>query len=554
MSTNSKNRANAFLVQGSILAVASILSRLIGLVYRVVLTRILGDTGNDYYSAAFSLYNIFLLISSYSLPLAVSKLVSASVAKKEIKNSVRIFKAALIFSFVTGSIVACICFFGADFLTNNIMKTPMSYYALKVLAPTLLIVAVAGVIRGYFQGQGTMIPTATSQIIEQLVNAAISIIAAIYLSAYGLKIGTVLGNKEQYRAAFGAAGSTLGTSMGALASIVFLFFLLFVFSKNLRVSRKRRQSSRLDSYSSIYKMILLTVVPVIMSTTIYNINDFLDQPIYKSIMYALGEAEEHISSNWGIYNGKYMVLTTVPITIASALSSSVIPSLTAAVNLDDKQLVKQKIGVSIRFIMVVALPCAVGMGVLASPLLRLLFDESRPLPAIMLQMGAVSIVFYSLSTVTNGILQGINKMMVPVRNAAIALLCHVIFLCIFLFIFKFDIYSVILSMIIFSFVMCLLNSIEVKRATRYRQEIKKTFIIPGISSLIMGIITFFVYKGIYMVIKVNIIATIVAIFVAMVVYAVCLLKLKGFTREELLDIPKGRTIVKLATKFHLLTD
>ena len=176
MSSGKKSDSN-FLVQGSILAIASIVSRIIGLLYRIPMTNIIGDTGNSYYSAAFEIYNILLIISAYSLPLAVSKLVSARVSKGQRKNAYRIVKGALLLATGTGLTASLILFFGASFFTN-MLNTPLSIFALKVLAPTILVVAVLGVLRGFFQGLGTMMPSAISQIIEQIVNAIVSIAAA----------------------------------------------------------------------------------------------------------------------------------------------------------------------------------------------------------------------------------------------------------------------------------------------------------------------------------------------------------------------------------------
>ena len=217
MSSGKKSDSN-FLVQGSILAIASIVSRIIGLLYRIPMTNIIGDTGNSYYSAAFEIYNILLIISAYSLPLAVSKLVSARVSKGQRKNAYRIVKGALLLATGTGLTASLILFFGASFFTN-MLNTPLSIFALKVLAPTILVVAVLGVLRGFFQGLGTMMPSAISQIIEQIVNAIVSIAAAYILYGYGARIGAVLGNKEKYGSAYGAAGGTLGTNMGAVFAL-----------------------------------------------------------------------------------------------------------------------------------------------------------------------------------------------------------------------------------------------------------------------------------------------------------------------------------------------
>ena len=183
-----QKKNNSFLMQGMILAVAGIITRIIGIAYRIPVTNILGTEGQGFYATAFSIYNIALLLTSYSLPLAVSKLISARVSKGERKNAMRIFKGALWFAFIVGSVVACIVFFFSDFIAKTIMSLELSAYALRVLAPGLLIVAVMGVLRGFFQGMGTMMPTAISQILEQIVNAVISIIGASYLLEMGKKV------------------------------------------------------------------------------------------------------------------------------------------------------------------------------------------------------------------------------------------------------------------------------------------------------------------------------------------------------------------------------
>ena len=186
MGTKQK-KSNGFLMQGMILAVAGIITRLIGIAYRIPLNNILGDEGQGFYGCAFSIYNIALLLTSYSLPLAVSKLVSARIAKKEYKNAMRIFKSTLIFAAFVGIGVASLVFLLSDRIAGDWMSLRLSAYALKVLAPGLLIVAIMGVLRGFFQGMGTMVPTAISQILEQIVNAAVSIIGASYLIEMGKK-------------------------------------------------------------------------------------------------------------------------------------------------------------------------------------------------------------------------------------------------------------------------------------------------------------------------------------------------------------------------------
>ena len=180
-------------MQGGILAAASIISRIIGMLYRIPVTNIIGDQGNNYYSAAYEVYNIILLISSYSLPLAVSKVVSAKVAMGEHRDAWRSFKAAMGMSLVVGSLASALTFFGAGFFTGTLLNTPESELCLKVLALAIFVMAVMGVLRGYFQGMGTMMPTAISQVIEQIVNAVVSIVAASMLYSYGASLERAAG-------------------------------------------------------------------------------------------------------------------------------------------------------------------------------------------------------------------------------------------------------------------------------------------------------------------------------------------------------------------------
>lgn len=551
---DSGSKKSSFLVQGSILAVASIVSRMIGLVYRVVVTNILGDIGNDYYSCAFSVYSIMLTISSFSLPLAVSKLISSRVAKKEYKNVSKILRCALIFGLISGLIVGGICFFGADYITAEIMNTPMSALALRILAPTLVIVAIMGVLRGFFQGLGTMIPTATSQIIEQIINAGGSIIFALTFSGYGLEIGKAFNDPENYKAAYGAAGSTLGTSIGALAGLLFLVLVLVSYFPRLRKGTIRDVTKyrNTEKYSYIVKLMFLTIIPVLLSTTVYQLSDFLDQSIYKKIMALLNYSATDTSINWGIYSGRCLVLISIPITIANSVSASVIPSLTAAIAEGDHRLVRHKINLAIRFVMIIAFPCAVGMGVLSSPILQLLYHDSRELPASLITIASLSIVFYSLSTLTNGILQGVDKLMAPVRNALISLVLHIITLVVCMFFFDLNIYAVVVSNIIFPLSVTVLNGLSIKSHLSYRQEIYRTFIIPAISSAIMGGIIFGLYRLIMHFAAANALATIVSIIVAIPVYFMFLIGLRGITERELRELPKGRKLLQIAKKLHLM--
>lgn len=549
MSSQNKKGSN-FIIQGGILAITGIISRLIGLIYRIPLQRTIGDAGMGYYSAAFQIYSIMLIISSYSLPTAISKLVAARIARGQYKNARKMYRGGLIFALISGGTCGLIVLFGADSLAGNVMSLPKSAIALRMLAPTLLIVALMGVIRGYFQGLGTMVPTAISQLVEQIINAIVSVVAAILLFDYGTKVAAVL-HDEDYASVYGAAGGTLGTGAGALAGLIVLAFMLISHNRSMNRDIVKDEMRHTEEYGKIFRVLILTILPIILSTTIYNISDTLDQGIFNYVMDLKGMSAKK-AELWGIFSTKYRVLTNVPIALSSALCSSMMPALTTSIENGDIKAARHKVSLATRFAMILSIPCAVGLAVLGRTIIvALRFTGEVDLPAKLLMFGSISVIFYSLSTLSNGVLQGIDRMRIPVRNAAIALVIHLGILYLTIYVFNWQLYGVVVSCIMFGLLMCIFNWLSIGKYLDYHQEIKRTFIIPLIASLFMGVV---VWLANFIIIKFlpSLISVVISICIGAVVYFVLLIKLKGVRENEIRSFPGGNFLVKLAYAFHLL--
>lgn len=542
----SKNKTN-FLVQGSILAVAGILVRVIGIIYRVPVQNILGQEGTTYYGAAYDVYSLFLLISSMSMPLAVSKIVSMKLAKNQIKNAYRAFIGALVVGFAIGLVVSGVIFYGAEFFAE-MWGYPSAVYAIKVLAPVLLIMSVLGVLRGFFQGMGTMMPTAISQILEQVANAIVSIVGAMFL----FKLGRDAGQS----AALGAAGSTLGTLVGAVVAFLFLVIVYMMYVPVLRRQLSRNRMVEPEPYKDLSKELMLTILPVLLSTTVYNFSSILDSGVFGNICSRVFDmAEKEYSALYGIYSGSYKLLTTAPIAIASALSSAIVPSIIRSLTAGDKRTTIKKIESSMRLTMIIAIPAGMGLSVLGGPILKLLFriePEYMDYASKLMILSVVTVIVFAMSTISNAVLQGINRMKTPIFNALIGMIIHYIALVLMLIVFKPNLYAVVIGDIIFGLAVCILNAISIYKYIGYKQEIFKTFILPLIASAIMGAITFGVYKISYMVVNINAVACMLAIFVAIVAYALSLLLIHGISEEEVLMLPKGEKIVSLLKRFSLM--
>ena len=541
-----------FVVQGSILAIASIVVRIIGIAYRIPMINIIGDEGMGYYGTAFNVYNIALLLSSYSLPLAVSKMVSVRLARKQYRNSVRILRAALVYATVVGALAAAVIWFGADFFAREVFFMPYAAFALKTLAPTIWIMAYLGVFRGYYQGQGTMVPTALSQVFEQIVNAIVSVAAGSWLFNQAIKVEILKGESGSgYSNSWGAAGGTIGTGAGAFTALVFLLLLFAAYQRTIRKKVRRDRSGSLESYGTITKILFFTVVPVVVSSAIYNVNSVLDNGLLAYNFKSLGMEEEFISQ-WGVYTGKYHLLINVPMAVSNALSSSLIPSVSRAVATGDRRMVKKKVAAAIRFSLLIAIPSAVGLTVLAGPVNNLLFSGDNDLAVQMTLYGSIAVVFYSVSTVTNAILQGIDRMRLPIVHALTALVLHLAAMEVMVLVFHMGIFSMVFANILFAVIMCFLNHRSIRKILGYRQEVKKTILLPAAASAVMGAAAVGVYKLIHLGIQSNAVCTLGAVAAAVAVYGVLLVKLGCLDEDELHQMPGGTRLLQMFRKLRLM--
>ncbi len=543
-----KNKKSNFIIQGSVLAIAGIISRVIGIARRFPMEHIIGDKGNGYYSAAYEVYALMLLISCYSLPLAVSKVVSSKLSKRQYKSAQRAFQCAMIFALVAGSITFLVCEIFGDMIAEYFLLEPMSALALKILGPALLIVAVMGVFRGYFQGLGTMVPTAISQILEQIFVLIGTIAGAYILYNKGAKVGALLHN-EDYAPSYGAAGASIGPVLGSVVGLLFLVFVFTLYKKANKKQNTRESSANVDSYGQIFRLIILTILPVLLSTTVYNVSTIIDIRIYNRIMIQKG-LDSVRAYNWGVYSGKYRILVNVPIALANAMCSSIVPVLTNLMVHEEYRQVKEKIGQAMRFTMLVAIPSTVGLAVLARPIISMLFTGEIDMAVSMLHFGSVSVVFYSMSTLTNGVLQGINRMKIPVRNAAISLIIHVIFLYAVLQA-GMGINAVVWGDILFAVVICVLNAISINKYLKYKQELVRTFVIPTIAAAVMGVVLV-VLNILLSKIVGDIVTVFIGIFVGVIVYFLALILLKGVDERDLMSMPGGKTVLGIARRFRLM--
>ena len=537
------SKKNNYLTQGLILAVAGIVTRFIGMLYRIPLTNIVGSEGMGYYSTAYEVYNIALLVSTYSIPVAISKIISALNAQGRFADGKRVFRVGLIFSSMAGLVVSLVLVIFADPIAAA-MGYPSAALPLKVLSPTIFVFSCMGVIRGLFQGRRNMVPTAVSQVVEQIVNAVVSVVSAVFF---------MKAVSDYSEATLGAAGGTMGTLAGAVAGLVFL--IAFFFVRRKKDSHEDSEVEAVDTvtpYKSLLKLLIATMIPIILSQTIYQLSGITDDFMFGRILGSKGVTESSRAVLFEAYANKYKWLYNMPVAIASAFGVSIVPVLSSAFTSKDIDGVKEKIGSTVKLNMMIAIPAAAGLSFFAGPIMKLFFREDGELAAKILVWGGVAVVVFAYSTLTNGVLQGINKLKLPVIHSGLSLIIHIPLLFALLYLTDLDEYALMICNILYALVVCGLNYRALRKEISYRQELKKTFLIPLICSLLMGLFGRVIYQ---LLVKLGVyvsVSSVIAIVVCIPVYFVILIVLKGVGREELSKLPMGNRICKVFAKLRLL--
>ena len=519
-------KGSSFVKQAAILAAASMIVRFIGFLYRVPMTAIIGDAGNAIYSAGYQVYNFLLILSSAGLPAAIGKMVSERLALKQYKNAHKVFRVSLMLSGGLSFVFMVMLLLFSKEIAVNICKIPDAYYTLMSLAPTIFVVGIMSAFRGYFQGMNNMVPTAVSQIVEQIFNAVFSVLLAWLFIKNSV--------------ALAAAGGTTGTGMGAFAGLLMLFL---AYGFNRRKIRKRNslpaRDYEVESTGSIIKILLKTAVPIIIGTAIYSITNLVDMSMVMDRLLASGAyTYEQAEVLYGQLQGKYVTLTTLPVAISTAVATASIPNIAGSINM------------AIKISMVISIPAAIGMAVLSPQILLMLFPTA-PEGGTLLRVGSFSIIFLALSQIVTGTLQGIGKVKTPAINAAFGAVAKIIVNYLLIGIPLFNVNGAVIATIACYMVASGLNLIALIRATGFSPDLMSSIVKPMFASVIMGGVCYGSYK-VFDIVLGNTLSTLLSVVVSMAVYFLIMLAVKGITEEDMRIVPAGGKLIQICKKARLI--
>lgn len=538
-----KENNNTLVKNATFLMVAALISKIIGMLYKSPLTTLIGRESFACFQFAQNAYFILLMIASFSIPQAVSKIMSERIAFKRYRDAQRVFKGALLYAVIAGGIAALVCIFGASILVPDNMAN--ARLALQMLAPTIFVSGILGVFRGYFQAYRNMLPTSISQILEQIAVATVALLASGFMVRHFANAG------EDTLQRWSAAGATMGTGAGVCTAFLFMLFVYRVNHKTIAKKIKNDRVSVNESYRSIMKIILLIAAPIILSAFIYNVNGYINGVMYTSILGWKGVSNSLVKQNYAEY-GFFMTLINIPLTLASTAPTSMMPEVSAQYAIGDLEEAKRKIDQATWIAMLISIPASVGLAVLAQPVTRLIFPSTEGVAGQLMVIGVITVILNSTSNISNGVLQAIGKANIPMINAAISLGVDMVFLALMLVFTNMGIYAVVLAMVVYALVMCVLNDRALKKYLGYKNPWKSAYFVPILASIPMGIVAVAVYKLVYAVIGSNFISLIPSIVLAIVVYFVGYLVVAKPKKEDLAALPGGTRLAQVAQKLKIL--
>ncbi len=537
--TETGSSAAGKLMQGAtILAIAGIMCKILGGIFRIPLTNMIGAEGQSYYGAAYPVYQLFYTIATAGFPVAISRMVSERVAKNDYINADKSYRIAMQTSVVVSIIAFAICCFGADQIADFV-GNPGAAASIRAISIALLFTPFAASLRGYFQGLQIMTPSAISQVAEQFVRVCAGLLLAYMFFRTNLE--------------YAAAGATFGASAGMIAAMIVLYIMYYRFRHQRR--ENAAQSAVIEETTrDRFRELVEIVIPITIGSSIMPLMMTIDLAVIMRRLQATGWSLSMSKTLYGLISGYCDPLVNLPVIFIDAITISLIPAVTRAFTLKIKSDLDGNIMTGLKTMMIIAYPCAVGLIVLAGPILHLLYP-TKPDEAEMaihtLQILSLGIVTLSVMRTLSASLQGIGKMTLPVINLGIGAVIKIVATYVLVGIPSLNVNGAAIGTVIAYLTAALLNYRGLRKHADVDLDLGNIFIRPLWASLIMGAGAVGMYKLIFMLHPSNLIASGIAIIFAVIVYFVMVFVTGAVSREELALVPKGETLYNIAVRMHL---
>lgn len=567
-------KKKSFMANVAIVMFAQFAVKLLGMVYRVVITNIngFGDLGGGYLNTGFQVYTLLLAVSSIGIPNAIAKMTSERNAVGDYLGAHRIFRSAMLLFSIVGGVCSALLYFGADLITEYIVGIYGTQYVLKCLAPSIFFVCVSSVVRGYFSGMENMKATSNSQIFEQFFKCLLTVVFVYSLASVPVIMTTILGTQDidaDTRAICLASGAEVATTLSTVLS--FLYLLIF-YARRRRVIMQRISSSDAETIKKplgqMFKSILMISIPISLGSIISAVNRIVDTatiargisvafanmiPAYGNVPAILNPTIDQLSSEAARLSGqlgKSDTIINLPLSINIAFSTVLVPVIAGALKKGDKKTASEKISYSFMISMLIALPCAIGYIALAKPIYALLYPNAQ-LGADLLQISAVAMIFTALNQTLSGSLQGAGKVFTPAKGLLLGCIAKFVLNIILIRQTAINIYGAPISSIVCQVISFAYSFSVLKKCADLKLNKSKYVVKPIICAAVMGVFAYFAHSNLMMLLGSNFLALTISICLAAIVYIVLILKLKVLSDDDIIQLPLGVKLLGFLKKLKL---
>ena len=536
----------SFVKGAAILGIAGIIVKVLGAIFKIPLVSIIASTGMGYYSSAYPIYVMLLAIATSGFPIAISKMVAERRAKGNVKGANEIFSVILPLMVGIGIITSLGLFLSSNFLARNMLENPKAVYSLKALSLALLFVPIMSAYRGFFQGRNTMLPSAISQLLEQLGRVILGLTLALIMVNKGVE--------------FGAAGASFGATGGAFFGLLAMMWFYLREKKTLNEECQICDHYEKENAFPVIKELLIIAIPVIIGALVKPIMDFIDASMVIGLLMRSGVGELEANSMLGQLSGMATTMVNLPSIMISAIAMSIVPIISYEYSRNNIVSAKRNVLLSIRMALLIGLPTGIGLMSLSEPIMSLLFPrEPSQLAGQILFIAALGVVFLSLIQVLTAILQGVGKAHVPVLNLMIGVVFKVIITYLLTTNEQFGVKGAAIGTVVAYVISAFLDFIAVKKLLMVEFDYKKIFVCPVAVTVVMGCVARISYKVASIALTTimsdsaaNKFATLIGIIFAGTFYIVALIKCKIVEEDDFKNISKGKRMISLLKKLKRL--
>ena len=526
----SEQKKQNFLQGTALLAMATVIVKLVGALYKVPLNAIIGEKGFGYFSTAYEIYNILLMISTAGLPVAMSRMISEASSLEHYAQVRQVYATAkrifLLLGIVGSVLMTAFCRPLARFWNQ-----PDAWAAIGCLGPCVLLICIMSAFRGYFQGQSNMIPTAVSQVLEVVTKLIVGMAAALAFL------------KATADISLAAGGAILGVTASCLVSAVYLYRCF------------RRSYTQLPdtgdtpkSFSATARELLKIAVPITVSSTILSIITSLSSKIYMGRLLGSGITQDAADTMRGVHV-MTQTIYNMPCAFITPITISIIPAITAQITLKKFRETRLTEESAIRVTGIFAMPCAVGLVCLARPITALLggySGERLVLAGQMMTVLGISVVFNALVLVTTAIMQAHGNVNRPVVNMLIGGVIKLIIVYVLTGNRAIGIVGTPIGTLTSYVVICILNVFSIRSLVADPPRILRNLIRPLLASCIMGVAVWLSWWCLSTAgVGSRVLLAGLPVAVGMVAYVLAAIALKVITKEDCMLLPKGEKIAKI---------